>query len=96
MVSPIDEAQRVPESVLDPTSVKRLSVPDAPKSMFPDSVLDQVEGCLRYGFLPSTPYSPIFAEGFYTLCSSCTTTSSFAAILMVYFGLYANSFPLDP
>ena len=31
MVSPIDEVQRVPESVLDPTSVKRPSVLDAPR-----------------------------------------------------------------
>ena len=42
MISPIDEALRVPESVLDPTSVRRLPVPDTPKSMLLDSALDQV------------------------------------------------------
>ena len=42
MISPIDEVPRVPESVLDPTSARRPSVPDAPKSVFPDSALDQV------------------------------------------------------
>jgi pheromone a factor receptor len=40
--SPMDEVPRVPESVLDPTSVRRPSVPDAPKSVYPDNVLDQV------------------------------------------------------
>lgn len=42
MISPVDEVPREPESVLDPTSVRRPSVPDAPKSVFPDSALDQV------------------------------------------------------
>jgi pheromone a factor receptor len=40
--SPMDEVPRVPESILDPTSVRRPSVPDAPKSVYPDNVLDQV------------------------------------------------------
>ncbi|KAF9791976.1 STE3-domain-containing protein [Thelephora terrestris] len=42
MISPVDEVPRVPESVLDHTSVRRPSVPDAPKSVYPDSALDQV------------------------------------------------------
>jgi len=42
MHSPIDEVPRVPESVLDPASVRRPSVPDAPKSVYPDSAIDQV------------------------------------------------------
>jgi len=42
MISPVDEVPREPESVLDPTSTRRPSVPDAPKSVFPDSALDQV------------------------------------------------------
>ena len=33
MISPIDEVPRVPESVFDPTSVRRPSVLDAPKSV---------------------------------------------------------------
>ena len=40
--SAVDEVPRVPESVLDPTSVRRPSVPDAPKSVYQDSALDQV------------------------------------------------------
>ena len=40
--SMIDEVPRIPESVLDPTSVRRPSVPDAPKSVHPESALDQV------------------------------------------------------
>ena len=40
--SPIDEVPRAPDSVLDPASVRRPSVPDAPKSVYPDSALDQV------------------------------------------------------
>ena len=40
--SPVDEVPRVPESILDPASVRRPSVPDAPKSVYPDSALDQV------------------------------------------------------
>jgi len=42
MHSPIDEVPRVPESILDPASTRRPSVPDAPKSVRPDSALDQV------------------------------------------------------
>ena len=42
VVSPVDEVPRVPESVLDPVSVRRPSVPDAPKSVHPDHALDQV------------------------------------------------------
>jgi pheromone a factor receptor len=42
MNSPIDDVPRVPESILDPASVRRPSVPDAPKSVHPDHVLDQV------------------------------------------------------
>ena len=42
IASPVDEVPRVPESVLDPASVRRPSVPDAPKSVHPDSALDQV------------------------------------------------------
>jgi pheromone a factor receptor len=42
MTSPVDEVPRVPESVLDPTSVRRPSVPDAPKSVHPDHAFDQV------------------------------------------------------
>jgi len=40
--SPIDEVPRVPESILDPASTRRPSVPDAPKSVYPDNALDQV------------------------------------------------------
>jgi len=40
--SAVDQVPRVPESVLDPTSVRRPSVPDAPKSVYPDSAFDQV------------------------------------------------------
>jgi pheromone a factor receptor len=40
--SPIDEVPRVPESILDPASTRRPSVPDAPKSVHPDGALDQV------------------------------------------------------
>jgi len=42
MISPIDEVPRVPESIFDPASVRRPSVPDAPKSVHPDNALDQV------------------------------------------------------
>lgn len=42
IASPVDEVPRVPESVLDPASMRRPSVPDAPKSVHPDSALDQV------------------------------------------------------
>lgn len=41
-VSPIDEVPQIPESVLDPAMTRRPSVPDAPKSVHPDSALDQV------------------------------------------------------
>ena len=41
LISPIDEVLRVPESVLDPTSVRTPSVSDARKSVYPDSALDQ-------------------------------------------------------
>jgi len=37
-----DEVPQVPESVLDPASVRRPSVPDAPKSVHPDNAFDQV------------------------------------------------------
>lgn len=40
--SVIDEVPRRPDSVLDPTEVRRPSVPDAPKSVHPDNALDQV------------------------------------------------------
>jgi pheromone a factor receptor len=40
--SPVDEVPRVPESALDPASTRRPSVPDAPKSVYPDNALDQV------------------------------------------------------
>jgi len=40
--SPVDEVPRVPESTVDLASVRRPSVPDAPKSVYPDNVLDQV------------------------------------------------------
>ena len=40
--SPVEDVPRVPESVLDHASVRRPSVPDAPKSVHPDHVLDQV------------------------------------------------------
>ena len=42
MNSPVDDVPRVPESVLDAASVRRPSVPDAPKSVHPDHALDQV------------------------------------------------------
>jgi len=42
MISPVDQAPQIPESVLDSASVRRPSVPDAPKSVHPDYVLDQV------------------------------------------------------
>jgi pheromone a factor receptor len=42
VTSPVDDIPRVPESVLDPTSVRRPSVPDAPKSVHPDHAFDQV------------------------------------------------------
>ena len=42
VISPFDEVPRVPESVLDSASVRRPSVPDAPKSVHPDNGLDQV------------------------------------------------------
>jgi pheromone a factor receptor len=37
-----DEVPQIPESVLDPTSVRRPSVTDAPKSIHLDNALDQV------------------------------------------------------
>ena len=40
--SPDDEVPRVPESILDPASLRRPSVPDAPKSVYPDNALDHV------------------------------------------------------
>jgi len=42
MISPVDQVPQIPESVLDSASVRRPSVPDAPKSVHPDSALDQV------------------------------------------------------
>lgn len=42
VVSPADEAPHIPESVLDPALSRRPSVPDAPKSVYPESALDQV------------------------------------------------------
>jgi pheromone a factor receptor len=42
MNSPLEEVPRVPESILDPASVRRPSIPDAPKSVHPDNALDQV------------------------------------------------------
>ena len=42
VIAPVDEVPRVPEFVLNSASVRRPSVPDAPKSVHPDSVLDQV------------------------------------------------------
>jgi len=41
MIHP-DEVPQVPESILDSASVRRPSVPDAPKSVHPDNALDQV------------------------------------------------------
>jgi pheromone a factor receptor len=41
MISP-DEVPRVPESILDHTSARKPSIPDAPKSVHPDNALDQV------------------------------------------------------
>jgi len=37
-----DDVPRVPESILDPTSARKPSVPDAPKSVHPDNAFDQV------------------------------------------------------
>jgi pheromone a factor receptor len=42
MISPADEAPRLPEFALDPSSVRKPSVPDAPKSVHPDNALHQV------------------------------------------------------
>lgn len=42
MISAVDDVPRVPESILDSASVRRPSVPDAPKSVHPDNALDQV------------------------------------------------------
>jgi pheromone a factor receptor len=41
MISP-EEVPRVPESILDHTSTRKPSIPDAPKSVHPDNALDQV------------------------------------------------------
>ena len=41
MISLTDEVPWVPESVPDPTSVRWTSVPDTPKSVYPDRALDQ-------------------------------------------------------
>jgi hypothetical protein len=40
MNSPVDEAHQIPE--FDSASVRRPSVPDAPKSVHPDNALDHV------------------------------------------------------
>ena len=42
VIAPADEVSRVPEFVLDSASVRRPSVPDAPKSVHPDNALDRV------------------------------------------------------
>jgi len=42
MMSPIEEVPRSPGATLDPTSVRKPSVPDAPYSVHPDNALDQV------------------------------------------------------
>ena len=42
MISPADEIPRSPEFVLDPPSVRKPSVPDAPKSVHTDNALEQV------------------------------------------------------
>jgi len=42
IISAVDDIPRVPESVLDPASVRRPSVPDAPKSVHPDYPFYQV------------------------------------------------------
>lgn len=42
MISVVDDIPQVPESVLDPASVRRPSVPDAPKSVHPDDPFYQV------------------------------------------------------
>jgi len=42
VISRDDEIPRAPEPVLDPASVRRPSVPDAPKSVHPDNAFDQV------------------------------------------------------
>ena len=42
MLSADDEVPQFPGSVLDPASVRRPSVPDAPKSVHPDNAFDQV------------------------------------------------------
>jgi len=42
MISPVDEVPRAPEPALDITSIRKPSMPDAPKSVHPDNALDQV------------------------------------------------------
>lgn len=42
VISAIDDIPRAPESILDPASVRRPSVPDAPKSVHPDDPFYQV------------------------------------------------------
>lgn len=42
MIYLVDEIPRVPESALDPALVKRSSVSDAPKYVYPDKAFDQV------------------------------------------------------
>ena len=42
MISLDDEVPQAPEPVLDPATVRRPSVPDAPKSVHPDNAFDQV------------------------------------------------------
>jgi hypothetical protein len=44
MISPADSeaSPRAPDFVLDSTSARKPSVPDAPKSVHPDNALDQV------------------------------------------------------
>jgi len=38
----VDEVPRAPQSISDPAPVRKPSVPDAPRSVYPDSGLDQV------------------------------------------------------
>jgi len=38
---PVDEIHQIPKSVLDPTPVRVSPLPDAPKAIYSDSVLDQ-------------------------------------------------------
>ena len=41
-ICPVNEVPRVPESTLDPASVRRPSVPGTPKYVYPDKAFDQV------------------------------------------------------